>query len=82
VLSTVKVMSGKVAFFEQSMIASLTTGKKVIPNYLAIALTISVGPTIREVPESTIPWFNPVYDYPSTEIEFKLTGQYVSFKIL
>lgn len=50
-----KEISGKVSLFPQAIMASLTTGKKVIPTCLAIALTISVGPAIREVPESTIP---------------------------
>jgi len=35
-------MSGKEEIFPQSMIASLTTGKKVIPKDLAMALTTSV----------------------------------------
>jgi len=68
-------MSGKVALVVQSMIASWTTGRKVIPNALAIALTVSVGPAIREVPESTIPYFNPEKVCPAVSIDYKATGQ-------
>jgi hypothetical protein len=52
----------------------------VISKALAIALTVSVGPAIREVPESTIPYFKPEKSYPAVLILDKVTGQYVSLK--
>lgn len=70
-----KEISGKVALLAQSMMASGTIGKKLIPNSLAIALTTSVGPAIREVPESTIPYDNPENSLSPALMEFKATGQ-------
>jgi len=71
----VKVIVGKEATLEQSMMASCVVVLKVIPKALAILLTSSVPPTMREVPESTIPYFNPETVVPGTEIESNLTGQ-------
>jgi len=71
----VKVIAGKEATFVQSMMASWTIGKKAIPKAEAIWSTSLVGPTIREVPESTIPCFNPLMVAFGTVMVYKLTGQ-------